>query len=203
MRFRLSIPLCLAYAGIANGETFAGGGIGLSILSGDAIAQTGPGTPAASLYDAGKGPIAHAFAGRRIHEYAAIQGAYGWTRNAVSLQSVRGGAFLEQRLNVTQHHAGADFLLYFRDSKSWIQPFLSVGAGITTFSGSGGGARIRASKPGLRVAAGVDVMARGGWGFRYAFLETIGGNPISQALSPPGNKGLMTFQNLFGIIWRR
>jgi hypothetical protein len=203
LRIRSAAGLCLGWAGTLFGETFAGGGVGLSILSGDARAVTAGGTAAASFYDAGKGAIAHGFVGRRVHEYVGVQGAYLWTRNAVSLQSVSGAAFREQRLEVAQQQAGADFLLFFRDSKSWIQPFLSVGAGVTGFSGSGDGARVSGQKAALRVAAGVDVMSRRGWGFRYAFLETISANPISGALSPPGTKGLMTFQNLFGVVWRR
>ncbi len=185
-------------------ETFAGGGIGVSVLSEAAKAAVDSnGTASSSLYHAGKGPIAHAFAGWRFHDYMAVQGQYVWTRNSIHIQSVRGAAFFQQQLNVAQNEFGADFLLFFRDRKSWIQPFLTVGIGVTRFSGAGDAARVNASKMGLRVAAGVDVMSRGAWGFRYAFLETIGGNPIAGALNPPAGQGLMTFKNLFGVIWRR
>ena len=56
------------------------------------------------------------------------------------------------------------------------------------------------TKIGLRAAAGIDLMLKGGWGIRYAFLETIQGNPVSGRLSPPGQRGLANFQNLFGVV---
>jgi hypothetical protein len=40
----------------------------------------------------------------------------------------------------------------------------------------------------------------GRWAFRYTFSETIRGNPVSARLSPPGQRNLATFQNLFGIV---
>ena len=53
---------------------------------------------------------------------------------------------------------------------------------------------------GLRAAAGIDLILGKGWGIRYAFLETIQGNPISVRLDPPGKRGLANFQNLFGVV---
>ncbi|MEZ5403730.1 MAG: outer membrane beta-barrel protein [Bryobacteraceae bacterium] len=196
MLFRIGIAALLTVAGV-RGQVSAGGGIGLSVLSRDSKAS--PSGPLATQYDAGKGALAHAFAGWRVHEYIGVQGAYVWTRNAAVLRTVGAGAFQEQRLNVSQNQVGGDFLLFFRDSKSWIQPFLSVGLGITSFSGAGDGVRVSGAKPGMRVAAGVDVWTRGAWGFRYAFLETIGPNPIL----PGADHALMTFKNQFGVIWRR
>jgi hypothetical protein len=38
--------------------------------------------------------------------------------------------------------------------------------------------------------------------FRYSFSETIGGNPISPRLSPPGERNLANFENLFGVVAR-
>jgi hypothetical protein len=38
--------------------------------------------------------------------------------------------------------------------------------------------------------------------FRYSFSETISGNPISPSLTPPGERPLMNFQNLFGFVAR-
>ena len=40
------------------------------------------------------------------------------------------------------------------------------------------------------------------WSFRYSFSETITGNPISARLTPPGERNLANFQNLFGFVRR-
>jgi hypothetical protein len=52
----------------------------------------------------------------------------------------------------------------------------------------------------LRVAVGMDLAMGTAWSFRYSFSETISGNPISARLTPPGERNLANFQNLFGII---
>ena len=44
------------------------------------------------------------------------------------------------------------------------------------------------------------MLGKSGWGVRYAFLETIQGNPISQRLDPVGKRRLANFQNLFGVV---
>jgi hypothetical protein len=35
---------------------------------------------------------------------------------------------------------------------------------------------------------------------RYSFSESVSGNPISAQLSPPGQRNLANFQNLFGVV---
>ena len=52
----------------------------------------------------------------------------------------------------------------------------------------------------LRVAVGVDVKLRRGFSLRYSFSETISSNPISEQLSPPGQRPLKNFQNLWGFV---
>ena len=52
----------------------------------------------------------------------------------------------------------------------------------------------------LRVAVGMDVAVGRGWSARYSFSEGLSGNPISVQLSPPGQRGLANFQNLFGVV---
>jgi hypothetical protein len=49
---------------------------------------------------------------------------------------------------------------------------------------------------------GIDIRLWRRVDFRYSFSETIGGNPIGPSLTPPGQRGLMNFQNLFGLIGR-
>jgi hypothetical protein len=54
--------------------------------------------------------------------------------------------------------------------------------------------------PGVRVAAGVDLMLPSGWGFRYAFLENMQRNVIGSRLSPPAKPVFMNFQHIFGFV---
>jgi hypothetical protein len=54
----------------------------------------------------------------------------------------------------------------------------------------------------LRIAVGIDVTLNHAWSFRYSFSETISQNPISAQLSPPGQRNLANFQNLFGFVRR-
>ena len=53
--------------------------------------------------------------------------------------------------------------------------------------------------PGLRTAVGIDVRVAHAWYFRYTFGENISHNPVSAKLSPPGQRLLKNFQNLFGM----
>lgn len=172
---------------------------------------------AISQYKPENGPLVHAFGGRHLREYLSVQGAWSWNRNALALVSskVEGGretAYEQARMSV-QHNAAADLLLYFRNRTSFARPFLSVGLGVMRFASTDPllrvakgspilpGARFSATKPGLRAAAGIDLMfGQTGWGFRYAFLETIQGNPVSAQLDPPGQRGLANFQNIFGLV---
>lgn len=196
---------------------FAGGGPGISTLSGDARSIISASSTAISQYKPENGPIAHLFAGRHVHEYLSVQGAWSWNRNAVALVSSRVEAgretLYEQGRRSSQNNGAVDALLYFRNRASFARPFLSVGLGVMSFRSGDPELRVvkgspvlpaaafSAVKPGLRVAAGIDLMlGRSGWGFRYAFLETIQGNPVSPRLDPPGQRGLANFQNLFGIV---
>jgi len=54
----------------------------------------------------------------------------------------------------------------------------------------------------LRSAVGIDLALTKRVNFRYSFSETIGRNPISPVLTPPGERGLANFQNLFGFVYR-
>jgi hypothetical protein len=53
--------------------------------------------------------------------------------------------------------------------------------------------------PGSRTAVGMDVRVAHAWYFRYMFGENISHNPVSVQLSPPGQRLLKNFQNLFGM----
>ena len=47
---------------------------------------------------------------------------------------------------------------------------------------------------------GLDLTLGRGWRVRYSFSESVSGNPISRQLSPPGQRNLANFQNLFGVV---
>ena len=172
---------------------FLGGGPGFSLLSPDARAVD----RTASFYSPKMGAIAHVHTGAHFHDYLSVQAAYVRTRNNadVTRAGVDAGSFFQSTRSLGQHQSGLDFLLYFRDRRSWARPFLSTGLAVTAFDQAGG------TRAGIRVAAGIDLMSRSGWGFRYSFLETITGNPLAERVFlRPGGAKLMTFQNLFGVV---
>ncbi len=213
---------CIVAAGAVSGRLsaqpgwFVGGGVGVSTLSGDARSAISANATALSQYKPENGPLAHFFAGRQFAEWLAVQGAYSWNRNSLTLTSAlfEGGreTLYEQSRGSRQHAGAVDAMVYFRGRSSWVRPYLSVGLGVSSFHSSRRelltvkgspdppGQSFSATKPGLRAAAGIELLHRGGWGFRYAFLETLQGNPIGARLTPPGKRGLANFQNQFGVV---
>lgn len=210
-----ALPLLLHFLLIPSlAAQFVGGGAGFTALSGASTAAIGE-TVATSQYSAGTGPLAHAFAGKAFGDYFAAQGSWQWTRNRVLLTSAGFAAgsvaASQQAMRVAQNEFGVDGLVYFRNRASRVRPFLAVGLGANRFdSGTAAFVSVRGAPPpaasigatrfALRFAAGIDLMHRSGWGFRYSFLETMTGNPVAEQLRPPGSGTLMTFQNLFGIV---
>jgi hypothetical protein len=177
---------------------FVGGGPGLAQLSGGAASQNlGAAGAAVSFYDASAGPLVHGFGGVHWNDFISVQGAYHGKRNDVTYtESVTGPrpALGVRTVTVGQHQAAADFLLYFRGTSSWVRPYLGVGLAVTRFTAT------PSTRTGLRAAAGIDLIHKSGWGFRYSFLETISGNVVGEQMRPPATKKLMTFQNLFGVV---
>jgi hypothetical protein len=81
--------------------------------------------------------------------------------------------------------------------------FSSSGSGSTSESGfTAPTGDIASTHLGLRSHVGIDVRLSRRVAFRYSFSEMIGSNPISPSLMPPGHRGLMNFQNLFGFVGR-
>jgi hypothetical protein len=199
----------------AEPKWFAGGGVGVSTLSGDARSVLSPAT-SVSLYKPENGPLAHAFAGRHWRDYLSFQAAWSWNRNRLALASTRieGGqeTTYEQARESRQQNLAADAMLYFRGRRSFVRPYLSVGLGVMAFRSHSPVLRVSRGrpvlppdafdsvKPGFRAAAGIELLGRSGWGFRYAFLETISANPVGARLDPRGQRGLANFQNLFGLV---
>jgi opacity protein-like surface antigen len=197
-------------------RVYAGTVAGVATLSADARASTQPGRAEVSLYKPENGPALDVFAGVHAWRYVTVQANYVGNRNDVTLLSsisaADGGRFYEQRRSSSQHAVVGDALLYFRARNDAVRPYLSTGVGVVRFeSAAVAGVNsglvapdedITSTRVTLRVAVGIDLAIGDAWSFRYSFSETIGGNPISPRLMPPGERNLMNFQNLFGFLRR-
>ena len=196
---------------------FAGGLLGMSILSADARSVTDGSTAAMSLYEPANGVALNVFAGVHLAQYFSVQADWIWNRNDLTLFSSfltpQGGAFYEQRRHSSQHAVVLDGLIYFRRLDSVIRPYLGTGISVVHFSSRdvtsksehGFGApssEIASTRVGLRSHVGIDLRLSRRIDFRYSFSEMISGNPISPSLTPRGQRGLMNFQNLFGFVGR-
>lgn len=218
---RLAVTLLLVTTSMPaaaqdNRRVFVGALFGVSALSADARAVTDSTSAAVSLYDPANGPAVNVFGGVHLVEYFSIQANWMWNRNNVTLLSSfagsAGGGFVEQRRHSRQHAFVLDGLIYFRRRDSLIRPYLGTGLSLIRFSSDAptpsvsaaalmppAGA-ISSTQLGLRSHVGIDFRFSRYIAFRYSFSETISGNPISQALTPPGRRGMMNFQNLFGLV---
>ena len=194
---------------------FTGVAVGVATLAADARSEITSGGADVSLYKPENGPALNVFVGSHFHEYLTVQGNYVWNRNDVTLTSVRaidsGPSFYDAPRSSSQHAFIGDLLLYFRERRSAIRPYLSAGVGVVRFQATTrGGDMVRnatlppataaATHALLRVAVGLDVSLAGHWSARYSFSESLSSNPISVQLSPPGQRSLANFQNLFGVV---
>lgn len=211
------LMLCLATAARAqqNPRIFVGAVAGISTLSADARSDIGKDLAAVSLYKPENGPALNVLLGAHVGEYVTLQGNYIGNRNRLALASVRatdlGPSFYEHSQASSQHAMVGDLLVYFRERRSVVRPYLSVGVGVLRLETKADGearsrnavppsGTVRAARATLRVAVGMDVGLGRGWSLRYSFSESVSGNPIGAQLSPPGQRGLANFQNLFGIV---
>jgi hypothetical protein len=204
--------------GNAQGERrmYIGGLFGVSTLSGDARTVTTETSALASLYKPENGPALNLFVGAHLWRFVTVQGNYIWDRNDLRLfssASVPAGrsVFYEQPRDSSQHAFVADALVYFRALGSGVRPYLGAGLAVIRFRSSAAGPAIvngfappagdiESTDVALRSHVGIDFALGRAWSFRYSFSETIGGNPISPHLMPPGERGLANFQNLFGMV---
>jgi Outer membrane protein beta-barrel domain len=197
-------------------RAFAGALFGVSALSGDAQAVTTDAEAAVSLYDPKNGLALNVFGGIHVAQYFAIQINWMWNRNDLTLVSAytspQAGGFYEQTRDSSQHAVVFDGLIYFRGLGGAIRPYLGTGLSVVRFSSDESHSRaqglspavgaIRSTHIGLRSHVGIDFRLSRHVGFRYSFSETITSNPISPALTPPGRRRLLNFQNLFGFVSR-
>lgn len=203
---------------IASAQYFAGVLGGFATLSADHRAIVTPASSASAGYGTLNGPAVMVYFGRNFTDYLSGQVTYGWNRNTLSLSSVNfnssGESSYQEARNCQQQSVIADFMLYFRNRRSFARPYLSVGTGWTRLESSlGRVGSVTGSPPmppeafssnavPLRVAVGIDLFPKKNWAFRYSFAETIRSNAISGQLSPPALHDLANFQNLFGITWQ-
>lgn len=198
-----------------NRRVFAGAVAGVSTLSADARSEITTDGADVSLYKPENGPALNVLFGMHVREYVTVQANYIWNRNHLALASVRstdlGPSFYDQPRTGSQHAIVGDLLVYFRGQRSVVRPYLSVGVGVVRLeTRADGPARsrnavpptetLRATRATLRVAVGLDLTLGRGWSVRYSFSESVSGNPIGAQLSPPGQRNLANFQNLFGVV---
>jgi hypothetical protein len=167
-----------------------------------------------SLYKPENGAALNLFAGRHLGQYFSVQANWMWNRNEITLvSSSTTGIFYEQVRRSRQSAAVVDGLIYFRRLESRVRPYLGTGLAVLRFtsdrvvrSASRGleapAGEIASTRIGLRSHVGVDVALAPRLVFRYSFSETISTNPISPSLTPPGERRLANFQNLFGLVGR-
>jgi len=200
----------------AESPYFAGAMAGISTLSADGRSVITPQSVSISLYKPENGFLVHLLGGVHLRDYLSLQGSYTWNRNRLTLTSTSstsaGLVLYEQGRDSSQHALSIDILVYFRDRKSRVRPYLSAGSGVARFSSKEKSLpavfgvpavpppSFESANPALRVAVGIDVAIRDGWALRYSFCETMRQNPISAQLSPPGQRKLANFQNMFGFI---
>lgn len=194
---------------------YVGGVIGVSALSADARSVTTSTEAALSLYAPSNGLALNVFGGVHLAEYFSVQASWIWNRNDLelvsSLTTPFGGGFYQQQRHSAQHTIVLDGLIYFRRLDSAIRPYLGTGLSLMHFSSrdvvsassqglSAPAGEIVSTHLGLRSHVGIDTRLSRRVRFRYSFSETISPNPISPSLMPPGKRGLMNFQNLFGFV---
>jgi Outer membrane protein beta-barrel domain len=194
---------------------FAGGAVGVSTLQADGRSITTAADAALSLYKPENGPALDVFAGLHLTDYFSVQANGLWNSNDItlvsSLASPQGSAFYEQQRRSRQAAFVADALIYFRGRESAVRPYLGTGLAVFRFTSdrvestaSHGleppASTIESTQLGLRSHVGIDFAVSGHLRFRYTFSETISRNPISPSLTPPGQRRLANFQNLFGLV---
>ena len=188
---------------------------GVATLSGDGRSNITASSAATSLYDPHNGGVASLFAGSHLSRYVSVQGSYIWNRNDLTLVSTltnpSTSSFYQQPMSSTENALIGDLLVYFRPRGDRIRPYLSQGGGVVHVSSHPSGNAVTSGNvltppgnssstfPSSRTAVGLDVRMAHAWYFRYTFGENISHNPVSAQLSPPGQRLLKNFQNLFGV----
>ena len=169
---------CLASRVVAAQQSpqfFVGVVGGISTLSADGRSLITPTGADVSLYKPENGPALNLFLGAHVREYVTLQANYIWNRNHLVLVSARdtdgGPSFYEQPRTASQNAIVGDVLVFFRNRRSLVRPYLSVGAGAVRLETKADApARSRnavppppestATRATLRVAVGLDLAIR-------------------------------------------
>ena len=173
---------------MASAQAFVAGLGGASALSGASAVDAS----AAANYNPKVGPAANFAMGYHFNDWVSAQAGYIGSSNHIISSQLSAGAFSKTENTRAQHAVSFDAMLYFRARTDRVRPYLSAGPALVGL--------LDQRTLGLRVAVGVDVRLRPGWGFRYSFSEMMTANPLAAALRPPAGGRLMNFQNLFGIV---
>jgi hypothetical protein len=211
------LALPVSAAAQSNARLYVGELFGVSTLSADGRSDVATSDAGISLYKPENGVAINLFGGVHVAEYFTVQASWMWNRNDITLVAVAvapgDGIFYEQRRHSRQHAAVLDGLVYFRRRGSRVRPYLGTGLSVLHFSSRDvvsavvgrldpPAGEIASWRIGLRSHVGIDVRMAPRLDFRYSFSETISTNPISPSLTPPAQRGLANFQNLFGLVYR-
>jgi outer membrane protein W len=209
--------LPVSAAAQSNARLYVGELFGVSTLSADGRSDVATSDAGISLYKPENGVAINLFGGVHVAEYFTVQANWMWNRNDITLVAAAvapgDGTFYEQRRHSRQHAAVLDGLVYFRRRDSRVRPYLGTGLSVLHFSSRDvvsaivgrldpPAGEIASWRIGLRSHVGIDVRMAPRLDFRYSFSETISTNPISPSLTPPAQRGLANFQNLFGLVYR-
>jgi outer membrane protein W len=200
----------------AQSRSFLGVMGGVATLSADARSEVSAVPSAVSLYKPENGPMIQVLGGRHLTDWVSLEGTYIWNANNLTLTSLTSGngntSSYEQHRDSSQQSASGDVLVYFRNRASRIRPYLAIGLSLIRFSSTERtlqatpfpppvpAQKFTSTRPGVRFPVGIDISLWHGWAIRYSFAETIQANPISAQLSPPGQRHLAVYQNLFGFL---
>src|SRR5258708_15980783 len=208
--------LLLGVPSLASAQFYGGGVGGVGILSGDGRWEITPQNAAFSVYKPENGASFSLLVGRHVTDYLSLQADYGWNGNNLTLSansiSPQGQTLYQEARNSSEQSVLGHFLLYFRNRRSWVRPYLSVGIGVVRFHSKEVGMSALTGTPALApkefssvaaalpVAVGVDVTIRRRWALRYSFPQTMTTNTISAVLSPPRQTNLTTYANLSAVL---
>ena len=202
--------------GRAQTAPYVGAMGGIAVLSADAGSRTTSEGLSLSSYAPANGGALDLFAGVDTQKYVTLQLDYIWNGNDLRLNSASSNSatFYEEDRKSTQQTVMFNAMIYFRRTGSRIRPYLGTGFGVVDLSSRTdklvviGGAptlpppEFSSNSPAFRAHVGIDLRLTHRLDFRYSFSDTIDSNEISKQLSPPGQRGLENFQNLFGFVIR-